>query len=103
MLQNQLQMVPGLFPAVLAVAFAGLPSSWMWSHPLPQDSRSGPEAMRGASVLGLSCGSSSALRLSGVRVWIVLVKLLCECSSGWPWDLMAPGLTEPGTSSYKSG
>lgn len=42
-------------------------------------------------MLSLLCGSSSALRLSGTKVWVVLVKLLCECDSGWPWDLMAAG------------
>lgn len=41
-------------------------------------------------MLSLLCGSSSALRLSCMKVCVVLVKLLCECGSGWPWDLMAP-------------
>lgn len=41
-------------------------------------------------MLSLLCGSSSALRLSCMKVCAVLVKLLCECGSGWPWDLMAP-------------
>lgn len=70
------------------------------AHLLPQDNRSGPEAIRIVQPVVWQLLCSQALC---TKLWVVLVKLLCEYGSAWPRDLMAPGLTEPGTSSDKSG